>query len=304
MTFDQGRIEQTDYLSAQQEPLILPTASTRSSIITRSSSSWWQLFASTIRAVGNPVPFAIFYLVALTLAEVLTVMVNPQVGQAFYLLILFILMVHTAITWGLPIHRFLFSLAFVPLIRVISLSLPLDGIPLIFWFLIVSVPLFAATYVAMRTLGLRPADIALKGQGLLPQLAFGLTGLLFGYVEYLILQPDPLILIYTWERLLIAALILLVSTGLLEEMIFRGIMQRTSIEQLGRFFGVIYVAVIFAMLHIGYQSLPDIIFVLVIGLLFGVFVARTGSLLGVTLSHSLTNIVLFLVIPYWLASSK
>jgi LysM repeat protein len=38
-------------------------------------------------------------------------------------------------------------------------------------------------------------------------------------------------------------------------------------------------------------------------MLFGVFVVRTGSMLGVTLSHSLTNIVLFLVVPFWLASS-
>ncbi len=259
---------------------------------------------NTIRAANNPIPAAIFYLVALTLAEVLTVVIDPQVGQALNLIILFILMVHAAITWDRPMHRFLLGLAFVPLIRIISLSLPMADIPLIFWYLIVSVPLFAAAYVAVRTLGLRPAVKALKGRNLLPQLAFGLTGLLFGYIEYRILQPDPLIIIYTWERLLIAVLILMISTGLLEEVIFRGIMQQTSIEQLGRLFGIIYVALLFAMLHIGYRSLLDVIFVLVIGLIFGLFVARTGSLLGVTISHSLTNIVLFLVIPFWLANSK
>ena len=37
---------------------------------------------------------------------------------------------------------------------------------------------------------------------------------------------------------------------------------------------------------------------LLVALLFGFFVARTGSILGVTLSHGLTNIMLFLVIPF------
>jgi membrane protease YdiL (CAAX protease family) len=37
-----------------------------------------------------------------------------------------------------------------------------------------------------------------------------------------------------------------------------------------------------------------------VGLFFGWVVQRTRSLLGVTLSHGLTNIVLFLVMPYLL----
>jgi membrane protease YdiL (CAAX protease family)/LysM repeat protein len=201
------------------------------------------------------------------------VLVEPRAGQALHLLVLFILLIHASLTWQRPIHRFLLSLAFVPLIRIISLSLPLAGIPLIFWYLIVSIPLFAAAFVSLRLLRLRPRSLSL------------------------------LVLNYTWDRLLIAATILLVSTGYLEELVFRGIMQRMSVERLGPVFGVIYVALIFAVLHIGYQSLLDVIFVLVIGLLFGWFAAWSGGLLGVTLSHSLTNIVLFLVIPYWIYTS-
>ena len=79
-------------------------------------------------------------------------------------------------------------------------------------------------------------------------------------------------------------------------------MQQTSIEQLGKLAGILYVTLIFAILHVGYHSLLDVLFVFVIGLIFGWFVSRTGSLLGVTLSHGLTNIMFFLVIPYWLTS--
>jgi len=93
------------------------------------------------------------------------------------------------------------------------------------------------------------------------------------------------------------ALILLFSTGFLEELLFRGIMQRTATETLSQF-GLVYVALVFAALHIGYKSIPDLIFVFTVGLFFGWTVQKTHSILGVTLAHGLTNIILFLVIPF------
>jgi hypothetical protein len=84
---------------------------------------------------------------------------------------------------------------------------------------------------------------------------------------------------------------------LLEEMIFRGLLQRSAGDALRRM-GVVYVALLFAVLHIGYQSLADFCFVLLVGLFFGWVVQRTRSLLGVTLSHGLTNITLFLIMPF------
>jgi hypothetical protein len=238
-------------------------------------------------------------LALLTLIEAIAVLRSPQVGQALYLLILFLLLLHSALIWERPLHRFLLSLAFVPLIRVISLALPLTHFPLISWYLIVSIPLFAAAYVVMCLLKLRLWNGVGTGRRWLPQLAFAPTGIAFGTIEYLILQPDPPVSITSWQGLSIAAVILLICTGLLEELIFRGIMQRTAVEQLGQLWGITYVAIIFAMLHLGYGSPLDILAVLAIGLLFGWFVARTGSLLGVTLSHGLTNITLFLIIPFW-----
>ena len=252
---------------------------------------------------SNTIPIALFYLAVLTLAEIWTVLMDPRVGLALYLLILFVLLLHAALKWQKPIHRFLLGLTFVPIIRVVSLALPLSDFPLLSWYLIVAIPLFAVTFVSMVQMGLGVRARALRGQGLLPQLAFAITGLIFGYIEYRILSPEPLVMIYSWDHLLVATLILLIGIGLLEEVIFRGIMQRTSTELLGRTMGIVYVALIFAMLYIGYKSILAVMIALAIGLLFGWFVARTGSLLGVTLSHGLANVVMFLVIPFWLVTS-
>jgi membrane protease YdiL (CAAX protease family) len=86
-------------------------------------------------------------------------------------------------------------------------------------------------------------------------------------------------------------------TGFVEELIFRGVMQRASVRAVGRF-GWLYVALLFAVLHVGYRSVADVIFVFGVALMFGWVVESTRSLLGVTLAHGLTNVVLFLIMPF------
>jgi LysM repeat protein len=88
----------------------------------------------------------------------------------------------------------------------------------------------------------------------------------------------------------------------LEEVIFRGLIQQASLATYGRF-GITFVAILFAILHVGYKSFLDVIFVLVVAMIFGLVVQRTGSLLGVSISHSLTNICLFLVFPFFIGTS-
>ena len=73
-------------------------------------------------------------------------------------------------------------------------------------------------------------------------------------------------------------------------------MQSASRDALGKA-AILYVSAVFAVLHIGFLSVPDVAFVFVIGLFFAWVVMKTGSILGVTLSHGITNIGLLLVRP-------
>lgn len=256
------------------------------------------------RLEEEPRPAALLYLFALTLAEVVAVLLVPVLGILLYFLLLLLLLLHAAVTWERPIHRFFLALTLVPLIRIISYSLPLLGFDLTFWFLITSVPLFVAAYVVMRQLRLSWGSVGVTWRGWPLQLLIGLSGIGLGYLEYLILRPDPLVATFTWAAIWLPALILLISTGFLEEYIFRGIMQKTAVEQLGRLVGISYVALFFAVLHIGYRSVWDFVFVLVVGLAFGIAVQATRSVIGVTLAHGLTNITLFLVFPFVLGNSQ
>jgi LysM repeat protein len=143
--------------------------------------------------------------------------------------------------------------------------------------------------------------LRLSPRALSIQLLIGLSGILLGYIEYLILRPDPLVAELSLKQVWLPILILLVFTGLLEELIFRGVLQTNAVERLGRL-GILYVAIVCTVLHLGYNSLLDIFFVFAVALLFGLLTFRTGSLLGVSLSHGLTNVALYLVFPFLLVT--
>ena len=240
---------------------------------------------------------AVTTLVAIAVAELLTTWSDPRLGMVLHGLVLVGLFAASMQTRWREAWALMLNLAFAPLIRILSLSLPLLEFPILYWYLITSVPLFAAVWVAKRSLGYSWKGLGLTLRGWAVQLLVGLSGLLLGAAEYLILQPEPLAPELSWAATWQAALILFVCTGLLEELIFRGLLQRAADDTLGRW-AVPYVAMLFAVLHVGYRSLLDVVFVLVVGLFFGWVVERTRSLLGVTLAHGLTNTMLFLVMPY------
>jgi membrane protease YdiL (CAAX protease family) len=242
---------------------------------------------------------ALVYLALIALAELVTTFAEPQVGLTLHGGLLVILLLHAALASGQPYHRLLVSLSLAPLIRMLSLSLPLVGFPLLYWYLVISVPLFVAVILMVRVLGFSREQLGLTIRKIPVQFLVVLTGVAFGLVEYFILRPGPLIASRTWQSILVSSLILVVCTGFAEELIFRGVIQRASVQALGRF-GLLYVALLFAVLHIGYRSVPDVIFVFVVALVFGWVAESTWSLLGISLAHGLTNIVLFLILPYWL----
>jgi membrane protease YdiL (CAAX protease family) len=261
--------------------------------------------ATASRSIPLAVPIAAGYLSAVAVAEVLTHIVGLQVrwvGVVLHVILLMVLLIHTARIWGRPGHRLLLCLSFAPLIRLLDLTVPFIGFPRIYWFLIISVPLGIAAAIALPILGFSRMELGLNLRALPIQALVVFTGLSLGYIEYLILQrnpmiQDPMIQSLAWKDVWQPVLILVVCTGFLEELIFRGMMQQAVTRVLGAWWGVIYVAALFAVLHVGHQSLLDVIFVFIVALFFGAVKAHTGSILGVTLAHGLTNVLLFLTLP-------
>ena len=87
---------------------------------------------------------------------------------------------------------------------------------------------------------------------------------------------------------------------MVEELIFRGVLQKLAEDVMG-IKGILFISLIFAILHIGFYSILDVVFVLLVSLVFAAIVKKTGSLIGVILSHGLANTVLFLIAPFVLS---
>ena len=248
---------------------------------------------------------ALLTLAAFAVAESLTVFTNPFTGIALHALTLSVLLIASGFGGQgdsmaeQPLSRLLYALALVPLIRIVSLTMPLGRFDETYWFVAAGLPVFVAALIIMAGVGLRPRDVGLRigwpALHLHPLVI--LFGLVLGFAEYHILRPEPLIDGLTLSRFVIPALVLMLATGFLEEFIFRGILQRTASAALGPL-AIIYVSVIFAILHIGYRSGTDIVFVFLIALLYGWVVRKTGSIIGVSVSHGVTNITLFLLVPF------
>jgi hypothetical protein len=241
---------------------------------------------------------AIFYLLVITGAEVVTNFFDLTVGLISHTVILTGLIVHSSLVGRSPARKLLLALCLAPLTRIMSLSMPLTQFPVVYWYLIIYPPLFLAAWVAMRNLDFATRETGLNAGKVPLQLVVALSGVIFGVAEYYILRPEPLITELTWGTVLLPIFVLVAGTGFVEEFVFRGVIQRAAITALGRW-GVLYVALVFAVLHLIHLSVIDVVFVFGVGLFFGWVVKRTGSLLGVTLSHGITNTILYLIIPFF-----
>jgi hypothetical protein len=194
----------------------------------------------------------------------------------------------------------LLSLTLIPLLRILSLVLPLRYFPVVQRFLIIAIPLYIACFVLILQLKMDVRRLSLRFPEVryLP-LEVGIVALAVpcGYIEYLILRPPPLIGSFYFESLLEAILIIFISTGLVEEIIFRGILQSKSIEVFGEWPGIFFVSSLFAVLHIGHLSFLDVLLAFFMGFLYGVVVRTSRSLIGVSISHALMNVFLLIICP-------
>jgi len=246
---------------------------------------------------------AVAYLVAITCAEIVTMFLYPLWGVVGHTIIMAMLIVRAARSSDRSHQQLALSLTILPLLRIIDLSLILSLIQVtpILRFPIIYAPPLVGGFMVMRLLGYKRSEVGLTLGPLrsIPlQLGIALSGFLFGWLEYLILKPEPMVSQLSWTVVLPIALMLAATTGFVEEFVFRGVLQRAAAESIGGWRGIIYVSVLFAAMHMGFQSWIDVLFVFAVAMFFAWVVKRTGSLLGVTLAHGITNIMLFLVIPF------
>lgn len=238
------------------------------------------------------------YLLLTASAELLTIY-EAKIGITLHAIILFALLFHSGLESDKGFSRFLMILVLAPLIRMLSLSMPLAHFSRLSWFLLISIPTFIAIFTCMWLQALRPINVGLS----LPSLqntpieaGVILLAIPFGIAEYQILKPSPLLELEA-ANLITASLIFMVCTGFVEELVFRGLIQYNAIQLMRKWWGIIFISALFAVLHIGNLSLLDCLLAFSAGFIYSVVREKTGSVYGISVSHGIMNIILFLVAP-------
>ncbi|WP_052376203.1 CPBP family glutamic-type intramembrane protease [Methanobacterium arcticum] len=242
----------------------------------------------------------ISYSLILILSELVTTYYMTSWGIILHVILISSLVINSTLTKSVKFSYLLQAMILLPLIRIMSLSIPVMELEPLYWLALMSVPVLAAVWMLMQGQCLSRKIVGLNSRNLILQLLVGLTGLGFGFVEYLILQPTALISNLSPVNVIFAGSIVIISTGLLEELVFRGIIQRNAENIMGKVWGIIFTSLLFVGFNISWNSPMDLLFIFGVSIFYGYIFQKTRSILGISVSHGICNVVLFIILPFFL----
>ncbi len=242
------------------------------------------------------------YLIAIAGAEIVVIYSPPIWGVMAYILVLSIIVVRSAVVDRLYQQKLLLALTLVPLLRIASLSVSVLDLPSTWHYITVYALLLVAAVLAARILKYSPGGLGLDFNSPGWQLAVTATGPLVALIGYTVLEPEAMAASLSWREAWLPALLLL-GIAFIEELVFRGIIQRGAVNALGRR-GIIYVSLLYAIMYIGFVPLTWLAFAFLISLYFGWVVNETDSIMGAALAHGICNIALYLIFPFIIPISQ
>ncbi|MFH1403975.1 MAG: CPBP family intramembrane glutamic endopeptidase [Candidatus Altiarchaeota archaeon] len=236
------------------------------------------------------------YLMAITTAEWLLTYVDVVYGLLLHSAVFITTVLIYWRNWSkftLNGSMVLLSFSYVSLSRLVSVSILgeiQDVIPVIVF---TNAPLLICLFGCIRSVGISLMDFFPSWRYLPRELIIALTGIIFGLTERHIID----VTVIPWTGLpsfIFSAITITLLTGLYEELLFRGIVFKYLADVGSKWFAVFYSSLLFAVMHIAWESFIDIVFVFTVGAIYALIYYRTKSLAGIILSHGITNIILFM----------
>lgn len=192
------------------------------------------------------------------------------------------------------------SLALVPLYILFTSSIP--------WFLINQQFLLPMVYSCILGLCLwhiyqnKLAILEITGFSKNTIIKYSLLGLVIGIptgaIEFFVLRPAPASPDFSAVLLLRDFVYMLVFVSIAEELLFRGLIQKNLTVAFGWKWGLFATSFLFAVMHLTWRSIPELIFVFFAGLIFGGLYLKTRSLVAPIVMHGVNNTMLVAIAPY------
>jgi len=243
----------------------------------------------------------LIYFLMIAVAEIITAYFDPKTGIIIHGILMFAMFGHASFIYptNKDLANLLMCIGLAPLIRIISLCTPLSSFSYIYWFLVLSIPLFSGILVvrAIQALSEDAIGLVFNIRKLHWEVIIVVFGFPMGIIEYWILEPESIINELTLQKLIAPALIMIICTGLIEELIFRGLIQFNAIRVFGTWIGILLTSALFGFLHTGNLNVVSVFFAFAVGFVYSLIRLRTGSIIGISLSHGILNCMLFLIMP-------
>ena len=204
---------------------------------------------------------------------------------------------------GDPGIRLLPAVALLPLLRLLSLTMPVPAFPSAAWIALAGGPLLLAVPTAARLVVLSvgemglarwPRDLRSLGVVVL-SIPVGLLVAGLAPAELGLPLETP------WMSGLVAFLVVSCA-AVPEELIFRGMLQPLVVRRVG-VLGVALVAAVHAATYIGTGSAPVVALVATMGLVYGFEVIRSRSIWAPMVGHSLMAVCATVIGPLILGSA-
>lgn len=236
---------------------------------------------------------------AITLIELLIFGGRLREASIAYTLLLLSLSYSIAVMKKHEIRKIYQALLLLTIFRLVNFSMPVflesNLFSFVFIYAPLAIPITLAT-VHQKVRYERKRDTLRRIWIYLPLSI--LAGLAFSQVEYTLIGTRELIPDLSPTNLLILIIIMVFIVGLIEELIFRSILQTSLEEFLGPAWGIFLSSLLFGIMHSAYGTPYEMAYTFLLGGFLGYIFYRTRSLPLVVMIHGSINVFLFGIIPH------
>jgi membrane protease YdiL (CAAX protease family) len=176
------------------------------------------------------------------------------------------------------------ALMLLPILRLINLSMPIFFETTLYTFVFI-----------YGTLAIPVAGVIIHQRYSLKQIGISMKNI----KTYMVLSI-PLSLDLTFENLLKLTFVMVFFVGLIEELIFRSILQTRLEQALSVGEGLLITSFLFGLMHSGHGTFYEVLYTGFIGLFMALAFYKTKSLPFITVLHGFINVFLFGVLPYYM----
>ncbi len=244
-------------------------------------------------------PLVMLTLCLIMLAEVLLFSGRMEYAVWVHVLVLIGLGVAIIQLSESDVYRTLQALMLLPLLRLVNISMPVFYEMTLYSYVFIYAPLLIPVYLVAVHQKFTAAQLGLIKGNVKLIIPFSIVvGLAIAEGEYYIIKPGYLIPDLSLWSVLELSIVMLLFIGLVEELIFRSIVQTRLEGTFGMFYGLIVTSVIFGIMHSGYGTAYEMLFTSLAGLAIGYLFQVTRSLPLIAMTHGFVNIFLFGFIPH------